>query len=88
MDKFLSDKQNNDVNLSDIQNSGKQTGNDFSHGLNKESQDFSNKNKNEDPNNQNEIQYFEREISYEEETKLKNALTNHFIFQDLNEEIM
>lgn len=53
-----------------------------------------NKNKNSDKNvisnssNNNDLQYFEREISLEEEIKLKTSLSKHFIFQDLKDEIM
>ncbi len=39
-------------------------------------------------NENNEMQYYEREISIDEENKLKTALSKHFIFQDLNEDIM
>jgi hypothetical protein len=46
------------------------------------------KKEDENENIENDIQYFEREISIEEEANLRNALMNHFMFQDLNEEIM
>lgn len=89
-------------NSSDLRNSAKQTANNdttnFSQAMNtnlrgSEINNNINLNKEQkikeeiDPHT-NEIQYLEREISYEEEMKLKKALMNHFIFQDMTEEIM
>lgn len=38
--------------------------------------------------NSNDIQYYEREITLDEELKIKNSLANHFIFQDLNDDVL
>jgi len=35
-----------------------------------------------------DVYYYEKELSINEEFKLKNAISNHFIFNDLNEDIM
>lgn len=103
VDKIVSSDKNIssiDINnSSDLQNSGKQTGqNDTNNiqqvvNINARNSEVTNsiqdpKKKEDFEGHTNDIQYLEREISYEEETKLKNALMNHFIFQDLTEEIM
>jgi len=91
IDKILTNKIVNDFSNTEIRNSHKQTGND-NNILTKEKIEELNNNteamKIEEVENPNEIQFFEREISYEEEANLRKALTNHFIFQELNEEIM
>lgn len=98
IDKIIQEKPINnhhDFNTSDVYNSGKQTGNEVTIAaggkdkltdFNQESTQAKKKDEHENP--ANEIQYFEREISIEEESRLRSALTNHFMFQDLNEEIM
>jgi hypothetical protein len=56
--------------------------------LNHNSSNVKNNNCNKNDSYNNNCQYFEREITTEEENKIKDALSNHFIFQDMNEDIM
>ena len=92
IDKIIQEQpeNNNDINISDVQGD-KQIWNENTKVDKEKIADFNVyevKNFNEVVDNPNEILYFEREISTEEEAKLRSALINHFIFQDLNEEIM
>ena len=93
IDKIIQEKNNKNVNdniNSDKQNSEKLLGDKHTN-VGKEILGESINNgavKDKETDNPNEFQYFEREISTEEEAKLRSALTNHFIFQDLTGEIM
>ena len=82
IDKIISsDKNIDNICGSDNQTNDNTNGHDISPSKLKENKDGQ-ENKKSDTDNNNDIQYLEREISFEEETKLKNALSNHFIFQD------
>jgi len=48
----------------------------------------SKKNSENNVSNINDLQFCERDITAEEENKIKNAFSKHFIFQDLNDEFM
>lgn len=90
IDKIIQLKNTNLDGLNSLQNTENQTGNDPNSTVKEKFVEFNNTEilKKECLENQNEVQYYEREISADEELKLRTALTNHFMFQDLNEEIM
>ncbi len=89
IDKILHVKKSNPDCLNSQLNSG-QTGNDANNSLKDKLFECNNMEplKEECEINQNDVQYYEREISSEEELNLRTALSNHFMFRDLNEEIM
>lgn len=96
IDKIIQEKpktinDNNNHNISDIQSSEKQTLNELINVAKDKIVGINNneaKKENEFSENEINVKYLaEREISADEEAKLRSALTNHFIFQDLNEEI-
>ena len=90
IDKIIQPKSSNKDCLNSEKNTGNQIGIDPNIVLKEKFGEFNNEEikKQECVENQNDVQYYEREISIEEESKLRTALTNHFMFQELNEDIM
>lgn len=90
IDKIIQQKNSNHDCLHSEQNTRDQTGYDINSASKEKLVEFNNVElqKKDSNDNQHDVQYYEREISVEEELKLRTALTNHFLFQDLNEDIM